>query len=106
MEVPNGVLPDLVIARQAKGVSLEEIAASTKIGVPYLRAIEEGVFEKLPGGSYTVSYVRQYARAIDYDENELVRHYYRLTGGDAQESGADSPKASSGYLVRLTRVLS
>ncbi len=79
MDVQKGALPDLMIARQKSGVSLQEIAASTKISIFYLRAIEEGVFDKLPGGIYTVSYIRQYARAIDYDEDELIRHYYLLT---------------------------
>jgi cytoskeleton protein RodZ len=105
MNVPNGALPDLAIARQKRGVSLEEIAASTKISVPYLRDIEQGVFERLPGGIYNTSYIRQYARAIDYDENELVSHYYRVTGADAQESAADAPKPASGYRVRFARVL-
>ncbi len=107
MDVQNRALPDLLIARQKSGVSLKEIAASTKIAVSYLRAIEEGVFEKLPGGIYTVSYIRQYARAIDYDEDELVRYYYRVTGVEPPEKpGATPPEQSSGPGVRLARVLS
>lgn len=106
MDVPKGVLPDLVIVRQKSGVSLQEIAAATKIAVSYLRAIEEGVFDRLPGGIYTVSYIRQYARAIDYDEDELVRQYYRLTGAEPpQEPGTAPPKGSSGPWERLARVL-
>ncbi|HEY1207516.1 MAG: helix-turn-helix domain-containing protein [Bryobacteraceae bacterium] len=106
MDVPNGVLPDLVIARQKSGVSLKEIAESTKIAVSYLRAIEEGVFDKLPGGIYTVSYIRQYARAIEYDENELVHYYYRLTGAEPPEQpGTAPPKPSSRSWVRLARTL-
>ena len=106
MDVPNGVLPDLVIARQKSGVSLKEIAESTKIAVSYLRAIEEGVFDRLPGGIYTVSYIRQYARAIDYDEDVLVRHYYRLTGAEPPEQPGSPPqKQSSGPWARLDRVL-
>ncbi len=102
----HGALPDLLIARQKRGVSLEEIAESTKISIFYLRAIEEGVFEKLPGGIYTVSYLRQYAQAIDYDEDALVRHYHRLTGVEPPQPGADPPKRSSGPLGRFVRVLS
>jgi cytoskeletal protein RodZ len=106
MDVQKGMLPDLLIARQKSGVSLQEIAAATKITVSYLRAIEEGVFEKLPGGIYTVSYIRQYARAIDYDEDELVRHYYRLTGAEPpREPGTAPPNGSSGPWARLARVL-
>lgn len=109
MDVPKSALPDLLIARQKRGVSLEEIAASTKITISYLRAIEEGTFERLPGGIYTVSYIRQYARAIDYDEDELVRRYYRLTGTEPPKPPPGMPSAkgsSGGALERLARVLS
>ena len=106
MDVQNNTLPDLAIARQKSGVSLEEIAANTKIAVSYLRAIEAGVFDKLPGGIYTLSYIRQYARAIDFDEEELVRYYYRVTGEEPPQQPAPPPaKASSGLLARWVRVL-
>ena len=106
MDVQKGMLPDLAIARQKSGVSLAEIAADTKIAVSYLRAIEEGVFDRLPGGIYTVSYIRQYARAIDYDEDELVRHYYRVTGTEpSREPAPPASKGSSGPGARWARVL-
>ena len=54
--------------RRNRGISLEQIAESTKIGIRSLEAIEQGDFRKLPGGIYNTSYIRQYARAIDYDE--------------------------------------
>jgi cytoskeleton protein RodZ len=106
MDVPNNTLPDLAIVRQKSGVSLAEIAADTKIAASYLRAIEEGVFDRLPGGIYTVSYIRQYARAIDYDEDELVRYYYRVTGTEpTQEPAPPASKGPSGHLARWARVL-
>ncbi len=106
MDVQNNTLPDLAIVRQKSGVSLAEIAADTKIAASYLRAIEEGVFDRLPGGIYTVSYIRQYARAIDYDEDELVRYYYRVTGTEpSQQPPTPTSKGSSGPLARWVRVL-
>ncbi len=77
--------------RRDRGISLEEIAAATKIGVRSLEAIERGEFRKLPGGIYDTSYIRQYARAIDFDEAELLRAYYRETG-----SGPAAPEAAGG----------
>lgn len=58
--------------RQSKGLTLEEIAAATKIRVHYLRAIEEERFEKLPGGIYTASYIRQYARALECESEPVL----------------------------------
>jgi cytoskeletal protein RodZ len=80
MKLEHGATPDLITVRRKKGVSLQDISQATKIGVNYLRAIEEGEFTKLPGGIYSTSYIRQYARAIDSNESELLELYYRATG--------------------------
>jgi cytoskeletal protein RodZ len=63
--------------RRNRGISLEQIAESTKISVRSLEAIEQGDFRKLPGGIYNTSYIRQYARAIEYDEASLLAFYTR-----------------------------
>ena len=63
------------IWRQQKGISLETIAASTKLSVRQLEAIEAGEFGRLPGGIYNTNYIRQYARAIDFDETDLLAFY-------------------------------
>jgi cytoskeletal protein RodZ len=52
---------------------LKSISDATKIRLFYLEAIERGEFGKLPGKPYMRSYIRQYARAIDFDEAELLR---------------------------------
>jgi cytoskeleton protein RodZ len=65
----------LAALRHKKGISLHQIAEATKIGVRYLEAIESGQFAKLPGGIYNVSYIRQYARAIEVSEAELLERY-------------------------------
>jgi cytoskeletal protein RodZ len=56
-------------------MTLEEIAKSTRIASHYLQAIEAEEFEKLPGGVYSTSYIRQYARAIGYNESALLDQY-------------------------------
>ena len=70
----------LATIRKNRGISLEQISAATKITVRSLEAIERGDFRKLPGGIYNTSYIRQYARAIDYDETAILRVYYREMG--------------------------
>jgi cytoskeletal protein RodZ len=66
--------------RRNAGVTLQQISERTKISVRNLEAIESGDFKKLPGGIYTTSYIRQYAREIGFDEFELLEHYHRVTG--------------------------
>ena len=68
---------DLARFRKQEGISLEEIAAQTKISLRFLQAIESEEFEKLPGGIFSTSYLKQYASAIGYDEAELLAHYHR-----------------------------
>ena len=70
---------DLAGHRMAKGISLGWIASSTMIGRHFLEAIESEHFEKLPGGVYSLSYLRQYARAIGFDEAALLSRYRAMT---------------------------
>src|ERR1039458_3870467 len=88
----------LATIRKNRGISLQQIAASTKIGVRSLEAIERGDFQKLPGGIYSTSYIRQYARAIDYDEIALLEFYHRETGaGTARRNGDDNGGVVRGF---------
>ena len=88
----------LATIRKNRGISLAQIAETTKIGVRSLEAIERGDFQKLPGGIYSTSYIRQYARAIDYDESALLTFYYRETGaGTSRRDGCDDRSAVGGF---------
>ncbi|MGB9455597.1 MAG: helix-turn-helix domain-containing protein [Bryobacteraceae bacterium] len=69
---------DFVERRKAKNLSLLQIAAATKINLRYLEAIECAAFQKLPGGVYTESYIRQYARALDDTDNALLDYYHNV----------------------------
>jgi cytoskeletal protein RodZ len=55
--------------------TLAEIADRTKICTRYLRAIESGRFQELPGGIYGRSYIRQYAAAVGQDPDSLLSTY-------------------------------
>ncbi len=74
--------------RKNRGISLQQIAEATKISVRALEAIEHGQFQKLPGGIYNTSYIRQYARAIDYDEGAILAAYHQMTGASGPSAGA------------------
>jgi cytoskeletal protein RodZ len=89
---------DLSRFRKRAGVTLEQIAQSTKIASRFLAAIESEQFDQLPGGIFSTSYLRQYADAIGYDEDALVAHYNRkmniaterLEAGPAESAGRTS----------------
>jgi cytoskeleton protein RodZ len=71
--------------RETRGVSLEQIAATTKIGTRLLRALEDGQFELLPGGIFNKNYVRAYAHHLGIDEEQAVADYLQA----AHESPPD-----------------
>jgi cytoskeletal protein RodZ len=79
----------LATIRRNRGISLQQIADSTKISIRSLEAIEQGEFRKLPGGIYNTSYIKQYARAIDFDEGEILRVYQLEMSGAAAKSERD-----------------
>ena len=65
--------------RQRHGISLEQIAEQTKISIRFLRAIESEDFDKLPGGLFNTSYIRQYAAAAGIDESDVLAQYSEKT---------------------------
>jgi cytoskeletal protein RodZ len=94
---------DLAMFRKRAGVSLEEIAQSTKIGSRFLQAIEGEQFEQLPGGIFSTSYLRQYAEAIGYDEDALVAYYNQKM--NPSEPLAKGPQVETGSRRLLDRWL-
>jgi cytoskeletal protein RodZ len=98
------MLPDLSMIRESKGISLEDISRSTKIGKRYLEAIERSAFGQLPGGVFNTNYIRQYARAIDYDEWDLVACYEASTR-PPQPQLADTPEQGIPKFFRFAEPL-
>jgi cytoskeleton protein RodZ len=61
--------------REMRGVSLEEISSATKISLRLLEAIEREDFAKLPGGIFSRSFIRTYARYLGLDEERVVADF-------------------------------
>lgn len=75
-------------------VPLEAIMAQTKISRRFLEAIENGEYDQLPGGVFTVNYIRQYAALVNYDPETILDDYKRVTLGE--EAGAQGSKKRQG----------
>ncbi len=61
--------------REARGISLADIAASTKIGRRYLEALEEDRLKDLQGAFFTKGIIRAYAKAVGLDDQDVLRRY-------------------------------
>ncbi|MBI4853156.1 MAG: DUF4115 domain-containing protein [Acidobacteria bacterium] len=61
--------------REERKLNLKDVAEATRVGVRFLTAIEADDFAALPGGIYTRSFVRAYAKFLGMDEEEVVARY-------------------------------
>ena len=62
-------------AREAQGVSLRQIAETTKLSVRALEALERNDISLLPGGIFSRAFVRAYAGEIGIDPEQTVREF-------------------------------
>jgi cytoskeleton protein RodZ len=65
----------LRLAREGRGISLRQIAASTKIPIGALEALERNDVSKLPGGIFSRAFVRSYAHEVGLDPDETLRAF-------------------------------
>jgi len=62
-------------AREARGISLEEAAAGTRIKRIYLEALENEAFSLLPSPAHARGFLRRYARWLGLDETALLAEW-------------------------------
>lgn len=62
--------------RELRGITLKEIANSTKISLKFLQALEDDNLEFLPGEFFIKGIIRSYARAIGLEEGYVLNKYY------------------------------
>jgi cytoskeleton protein RodZ len=71
----------LRVAREAKGLSLEDVAAQTRIPQRHLASIETGDWDNLPAPTYTIGFAKNYASAVDLDRIEIGNQLREEMGG-------------------------
>jgi transcriptional regulator with XRE-family HTH domain len=69
--------PNLRRTRIQRGISLESIAAATKIGLDLLTALEQNDFSEWPTGIYARASIRAYATEIGVDPEVVVNDFCR-----------------------------
>ncbi|HEX8364310.1 MAG TPA: RodZ domain-containing protein [Allosphingosinicella sp.] len=92
-ETDQELLPDapigerLRVAREAKGLSLDEIAGQTRIPVRHLQHIETGDWEALPAITYSIGFVRSYGNIVGLDGAALGQELRQQLGGASRRPG-------------------
>jgi cytoskeleton protein RodZ len=104
---PHGVGAELRAAREARGLSLEQVAAETRIPQRHLATLESGAFHTLPGRTYATGFARSYAKVLGLDPDvtaDRVRAEMteaREHDGSAQFEPGDPARVPSRGLVWL-----
>jgi cytoskeleton protein RodZ len=75
-----GLGAKLKTAREAQDLTIEEIAAELRIGVPSLNALERGEYETLGPPVFAKGYLKQYGARLGLNAAELVADYEREAG--------------------------
>lgn len=87
--------------REAREVGLREIAERTKISLRYLEALEENRFALLPAPVFARGFLREYARYVGLNPDEVVNHFLAAQGLDGRElvPGSDAQTVSGPALA-------
>jgi len=68
-------------AREAKGLSVEDIAAQTRIPTRHLASLETSEWDKLPAATYSIGFAKNYAGAVGLDRDEIAEQLRAEMGG-------------------------
>ncbi|MFE6705737.1 helix-turn-helix domain-containing protein [Bacillus thuringiensis] len=86
-------------AREAKGLTIDQLHEITKIQKRHLVAIEEGNYDVLPGAFYARAFIKQYADAVGlHGEELLVEHQSTIPQSEKREV----PQVSTGQKTQET----
>ena len=77
--------------REAKGMSLDDIARSTRVGRGHLEALESDTFGELPAPVFVKGFIRAYCEFLDSSSEEALGLYRETTGEPAAPHGPLRP---------------
>ncbi len=77
---------ELKAERERRGISLNDVAVSTRVSMRHLHALEEDNYRQLPGGVFNRGIVRSYAQHCGLDVDSTVDNFQRAL----RDSGIDT----------------
>lgn len=70
--------PRLRSERERRGITLDTIATATKVSADLWEGLERNDFTRWPSGIFARAFIRDYARAVGLDADEVVDEFCRL----------------------------
>ena len=90
--------------REQHSVTLDGIAALTRVSLRHLQALEADQFQELPGGIFNRGIVRSYARCCGIDEEKTVEEFMQaIRGAGLEAESAPVELAAFAENVRRSR---
>jgi cytoskeleton protein RodZ len=80
-ELPRKTVLSLKAAREARGLSLNDVFYATRISRINLEALENDDFDRLPPPVYTRNFIRKYAQVVGVDEKPILDRYEKHREG-------------------------
>jgi cytoskeletal protein RodZ len=68
--------------REARKISLKEVAKNIKVREQFLRSVEEDRHELLPSPTYVKGFLSAYAKYVGLDPNEVILRYENVLKGE------------------------
>ncbi len=90
-------------ARERRGVSLRQIANSTRISVMSLEALERSDLSRLPGGIFTRAFIRAYAEEVGLDPDRTMQDFIAELPPEAANATARSVMTEDGEQLESDR---
>ncbi|GIL41261.1 helix-turn-helix domain-containing protein [Roseiterribacter gracilis] len=72
---PRTVSEILRAGREARGLSIHDVADAVRIRAVNLQAIEDAAFDRLPGAAYAIGFVRSYAEFLGFPGEQMVQRF-------------------------------
>lgn len=70
--LPHGVGPQLRLAREKLGLSINDVAEQTRISTRHIEHIEAGEFNELPARTYAFGFARNIAKVVQLDQADVA----------------------------------
>ncbi|MYB18949.1 MAG: helix-turn-helix domain-containing protein [Holophagales bacterium] len=81
--------------REVRRVDLETIAQSSKINIRYLELLEEDRFDLLPASIFVRGFLREYARIVGLDPDEVLNFYLVASAGGEYDRSTEAAGSSA-----------
>ena len=80
--------------REQKNLSLDDVEKGTNIRKLYIKSIEEGNYEKLPGEVFLKGFIKTYGKFLGLDSQKLIEQYKqeKNTPNPAEEINIETKK--------------